>query len=78
LPHESDQSMRPETVQDQQDELLSQCVRQLKTRHRFEAMMAEADSGMPSNAYDPLEQVLRDNPTLTREKAEEIAHAFGF
>ena len=28
--------------------------------------------------YDPLEQVMRDNPTLTREKAEEMAHAFGF
>ena len=28
--------------------------------------------------YDPLEQVLRDNPTLTLEKAEEMAHAFGF
>jgi hypothetical protein len=45
LPHESDQSMRPETAQ---------------------------------ATYDPLEQVLRDNPTLTREKAEEMAHAFGF
>ena len=28
--------------------------------------------------YDPLEQVMRDNPTLTREKAEEMAQAFGF
>ncbi len=42
----------------------------------------ESDQAMrPETAqatYDPLEQVLRDNPTLTREKAEEIAHAFGF
>ena len=45
LPHESDQSMRPETAQ---------------------------------ATYDPLEQVLRDNPILTREKAEEMAQAFGF
>ena len=44
----------------------------------FEAVMAEVDSGMPSGAYDPLAQVLRDNPTLTREKAEEMAQAFGF
>ena len=78
LPHESEQAMRPDTAQDQQDELLSQCIGQLKTRRRFEAVMAEVDSGMPSGAYDPLEQVLRDNPTLTREKAEEMAHAFGF
>jgi hypothetical protein len=28
--------------------------------------------------HDPLEQVLRDNPTLTREKAEEMSQAFGF
>ena len=28
--------------------------------------------------YDPLEHVLRDNPTLAREKAEEMAQAFGF
>ena len=78
LPHESEQAMRPDTAQDQQDELLSQCIGQLKTRRRFEAVMAEVDSGMPSGAYDPLEQVLRDNPTLTREKAEEMAQAFGF
>ena len=42
----------------------------------------ESDQAMrPETAqatYDPLEQVLRDNPTPTREKAEEIAHAFGF
>jgi hypothetical protein len=33
---------------------------------------------MPSTAYDLFEQVLRDNPTLTRERAEEMAQAFGF
>jgi hypothetical protein len=42
----------------------------------------ESDQAMrPETAqatYDPLEQVLRDNPTLTREKAEEMAQAFGF
>ena len=35
LPHESEQAMRPETAQDQQDELLSQLIGRLKTRRRF-------------------------------------------
>jgi len=72
--------MRPETAQDQQDELLSQGIGKLKTRRTFEAVIAEVVTGkaMPSTAYDHLEQVLRDNPTLTREKAEEMAQAFGF
>ena len=33
---------------------------------------------MPLTTYDPIEQVIRDNPTLAREKAEEMAQAFGF
>jgi hypothetical protein len=72
--------MRPETAQDQQDELLSQGIGKLKTRRTFEAVIAEVATGkeMPLTTYDPLEQVLRDNPTLTREKAEEMAQAFGF
>ena len=80
LPYESDQAMKPESAQDQQDELLSQGIGQLKTRRTFEAVIAEVVTGktMPLTAYDPLEQVLRDNPTLTREKAEEMAQAFGF
>ena len=72
--------MRPETAQDQQDELLSQGIGKLKTNITFEAVIAKVVKGkeMPATAYDPLEQVLRDNPTLTREKAEEMAQAFGF
>ncbi len=42
----------------------------------------ESDQAMRTETaqatYDPLEQVMRDNPTLTREKAEEMARAFGF
>jgi hypothetical protein len=72
--------MRPETAQDQQDELLSQGIGKLKTRRTFEAVIAEVVRGkeIPLTTYDPLEQLLRDNPTLTREKAEEMAQAFGF
>jgi hypothetical protein len=72
--------MRPETAQEQQDELLSKCIGNLKSRRSFEAVLAEVDVlvGAPSTAYDPLEQVLIDNPSLTRKKAEEMAQAFGF
>jgi hypothetical protein len=43
-------------------------------------VIAEVFTGkaMPLTTYDPIEQVIRDNPTLTREKAEELAQAFGF
>lgn len=46
----------------------------------FEDETAEGVTGkaMLLTAYDPLEQVLRDNPTPTCEKAEEMAYAFGF
>lgn len=72
--------MRPETAQDQQDELLSKWSGKLKSRSSFEAVMAEVDqeNSMSSTAYDPLEQAMRDNPGLTREKAEEMSRAFGF
>ena len=72
--------MRPETAQDQQDELVSQCIGKLKSRRTFEAVIAEVVIGkaMPLTAYDPIDQVLRKNPTLTLEKAEEMAQAFGF
>lgn len=72
--------MRPETAQEQQDELLSKCIGYLKSRRSFEAVLAEVDVlvGAPSTAYDPLEQVLIDNSSLTRKKAEEMAQAFGF
>lgn len=72
--------MRPETAQDQHDEMISQNIARLKSRRRFEAVMAEvADrASMPPTAFDPLEQAMRDNPGLTREAAEEMARAFGF
>ena len=79
LSHESEQAMRSQTAQDQ-DELLPQDIGKLKTRCSFETVIAKAERSfaMPATAYDPLEQVLRDNPNLTLEKAEEMAHAFGF
>ena len=49
-------------------------VVQISLPHESEqAMRPEAAQA----TYDPLEQVMRDNPTLTREKAEEMAQACG-
>lgn len=72
--------MRPETAQDQHDAQLSRCIGKLKSRSSFEAVIAQVGvaSAMPPTAFDPLVQVLMHNPTLTREKAEEMAQAFGF
>jgi hypothetical protein len=72
--------MRPETAQDQQDEVLSKCIENLKSRRSFKAVLAEVDVvvDVPSTAYDPLVRVLIENPSLTRKKAEEMAKAFGF
>lgn len=72
--------MRPETAQEQQDELLSKCIGNLKSRRSFEAVLAEVGVvvDVPSTTYDPLVRVLIDNPSLTRKKAEEMAQTFGF
>ena len=73
--------IRAGTAQDQQDHALA-VKPQLITRQQFEDLVnerKEATSQLKSSAEsDPLEQAMRDNPTLTREKAEEMAKAFGF
>ena len=43
LPHESEQAMRPETAQDQQDKLLSRAIGKLKSRRSFEGVMAKTE-----------------------------------
>ena len=50
-------------------------VVQISLPHESEQAM-RPETAQPT--YDPLEQVLRKNPTLTLEKAEEMAQAFGF
>jgi len=74
--------MRPETAQDQQDEILASRKLTLLPKPEFEALVAKSESGSSqpasSRGYDPLARALKDNPTLTREKVEEMAQAFGF
>ena len=40
--------------------------------------MKELLQGAKHESYDPIESAMKDNPTLTREMAEEMAKAFGF
>jgi len=54
----------------------------LLPRPKFEALVAKSEIGSSEptslRGYDPLARALKDNPTLTREKVEEMAQAFGF
>ena len=74
--------MRPETAQDQQYEILASRKLTLLPRPEFEALVAKSESGssQPASAreYDPLAQAMKNNQTLTREKAEAMAQAVGF
>lgn len=40
--------------------------------------MKELLKGAKNESYDPIESAMKENPTLTREMAEEMAKAFGF
>jgi hypothetical protein len=73
--------MRAESAQEQQDQALEAKLR-LAPPQQFEALLqGKAAASSPrgsSTASDPLAQAMKDNPTLTRAKAEEMARAFGF
>jgi hypothetical protein len=73
--------MRAESAQEQQEQVLEQGPK-LVPRQEFEALINERDGfssrQASSTGFDPLAQAMKDNPTLTREKAEEMAAAFGF
>ena len=72
---------KAETAQDQQDDVLS-AKPQLMTHEQFDDLVNEKNQANPQlkapSDSDPIEQAIKDNPTLTREKAEEMARAFGF
>ncbi len=73
--------MRPETAQDQQNEALVANPK-LGTREELAALLNEKSAtsspALSSTAFDPIEQPMKNHPILTREKAEEMARAFGF
>lgn len=74
--------VRPESAQDQHDEMMASRKPKLLPRAEFEALLKErsAASSQPvsSTAFDPIENAMKRHPGLTREEAEEMAKAFGF
>lgn len=74
--------MRPETAQDQHNEMLETSKPKLSPKAEFAALLNEASdsSSQPesSTAFDPIENAMKRHPGLTREEAEEMARAFGF
>jgi hypothetical protein len=79
---EGSKSMRPETAQDQHDEMMAENKLKLVPKAEFEALLQDNGvSPLPpvsSTAFDPIANAMENHPGLTREKAEEMARAFGF
>ena len=80
LPKQS--RIRPETAQQQQDEVLSKnnpSPQQVEILKAYLQSRANASSLNPrSPEYDPIEAAMARHPGLTREQAEKMAEAFGF
>lgn len=74
-------------AQEEHDYLMSQRMKDDKpilekgSRKRLENVLAKKGanpSGRPNSELGPIEWALKNHPGLTREKAEEMAKAFGF
>ena len=75
-PDEAWQEVQQETVQSLIDiGAVVPMVVQISLPHESEQAMRPETA---QATYDPPEHMLRDNPTLAREKAEEMAQAFDF
>lgn len=48
------------------------------SRKRLEAVLKRKQAEAEWAAIDPIEQAIRNNPGLTRERAMEMAERFGF
>ena len=76
--------MRPETAQDQQNEILEQPLpKDFKgDKQLLQSLLAEKEKisseQVPSTAYDPIASAMRDNPNLTREAAEKFMDDMGY
>ncbi len=67
-------------AQQQHDRSLVRKLKKLNlagSRQRLEALL-KAKNATLSDWSDPLASVLRENPTLTRAKAEEMVRQYGF
>ena len=66
--------MRPKSKQEQYNEMLVSTKIKLAPAKRLNKLLQEAQN----KSYDPIENAMKRHPTLTLEKAEEMATAFGF
>jgi hypothetical protein len=66
--------MRPKSEQEQYNEMLVSTKIKLAPAKQMKALLEEAESC----SYDPIANAMKRFPGLTREKAEEMAAAFGF
>ena len=66
--------MRPMSEQEQYNEILVSAKIKLAPAKQMKALLKEAENC----SYDPIANAMQRFPGLTREKAEEMATAFGF
>jgi hypothetical protein len=75
-------NMRPETAQDQHDQMPALDKNKMATPEELAALLQERSGNssppMSSTAFDPIALAMENHPGLTREKAEAMAEAFGF
>ena len=66
--------MRAKSEQEQYNEMLASTKIKLAPAKQMKALLEEAENC----SYDPIANAMKCFPGLTREKAEEMAAAFGF
>jgi len=67
--------MRPMSEQEIWNEQIANMKLKLAPKKDFEKLLNESK---PPTCYDPIANAMERHPNLTKEKAEEIATAFGF
>jgi len=74
--------LTPLSAQQEHDLAMDTCKPVEGNREAFKALMKlrkeHSSQEMSSTNFDPIEVAIRNNPRLTREKAEKMAEAFGF
>lgn len=72
--------MRPMSEQEQYNEAVANMQLKLASKQDFKKLLnkPKKSESFESQSYDPIANAMKRFPGLTREKAEEMATAFGF
>ena len=72
--------MRPMSEQEQYNEAVANMKLKLASKQDFKKLLnkPKKSESFESQSYDPIANAMKRFPGLTREKAEEMATAFGF